>query len=80
MRNEIYKEQRKNKTLYMLNISQNMFICLESMLLIAVRGFISIFLCMWHDLSKMGTSELLRLARYFVFDVYTGQQAHPCMI
>jgi hypothetical protein len=56
-----YKEHRKNTTLYsyILNISQNMFICLESILLIAVRGFISIFLCMWHDLSQMGTSELL---------------------
>jgi hypothetical protein len=40
-----------------------MFICLESILLIAVRGFISIFVCMWHDLSQMRTSELQGLAR-----------------
>jgi hypothetical protein len=43
-----------------------MFICLESMLLIAVRGFISIFLCMWQELSQLGTSELLRLGRYLL--------------
>jgi hypothetical protein len=39
-----------------------MFICLESILLMAELGFISIFLCMWQDLSQMGTSELLGLA------------------
>jgi hypothetical protein len=42
MWNETYKEQRKNMTLYILNISQYMFICLESILIIAVRGFISL--------------------------------------
>jgi hypothetical protein len=45
MWNENFKKQMKNTTLYILNISQNMFICFESILLIAVRGFISIFLC-----------------------------------
>jgi hypothetical protein len=39
------KKQRKNRALHILNILQNMFICLESILLIAVRGFISIFVC-----------------------------------
>jgi hypothetical protein len=60
------RKKGKNMKLYILNISQNKFICLESILLIAVRGFISIFLCMWHDLSQMGTSELLGLARYLL--------------
>jgi hypothetical protein len=36
-----------------------MFICIKSILLIAVRGFIFIFLCMGHDLSQMGATELL---------------------
>jgi hypothetical protein len=31
--------------MYILNISQNMFTCPESILLIAVRGFISFFVC-----------------------------------
>jgi hypothetical protein len=59
------KEQRKNTTLYILNITQNMFICLESILMV-VSGFISICLCMWHDLSQMQTLELLGLARLFL--------------
>jgi hypothetical protein len=42
MWNEI-KEQKENTTLHILNISQNMFICLEFILLIAARGFISVF-------------------------------------
>jgi hypothetical protein len=57
----------ENTTLHILNISQNMFICLESIILIAIRGFISIFLCMWHDLSQMGTSEVLGLATYLLY-------------
>jgi hypothetical protein len=67
MRNEMYKVQRKNTTLYILNISQNMFVCLEFILLIAIRGFISIYLSLYiarpftnGNFGITGTSKMVR--------------------
>jgi hypothetical protein len=75
---EMKKEETKNTTLYILSISRNTFICLESILLIAVRGFISIFLCMWHDLSQVGTTGASEIFALDLCLMLICKQVHTC--